>query len=375
MVSGDFRVHPVGVFLQSLLRNTDSASLEFYIYNNNPATDNLSALLKHHSAVWREIHTLSDRDAAECIAQDGIQILLDLSGHTAFNRLAVFAHKPAPIQVSWLGFFASSGVEQIDYVLVDELGVPLHNASEFIEKIAYLPHTRFCYGDYIADVAPDIMPAKNDTIVLGVFQKPSKFSDEVFQAWCDILHRLPLAVIRFHRPIYLDPQLCKFILGRFAHFGIDSKRIEFKSEHGYANYLEYYNHIDVVLDTYPFNGATTNFEALWMGVPILTWAGNQLASRQTLSILAMADLLPWVAYSRDEYSQIAVDMLSDRTKLQTYKNHIIQTVRHSRLFDGKAFSSDFARVMNNMWLNHPKNSPLQRSEKTGTHLQAPSAQH
>lgn len=348
LVSGDFKMHPVGVFLHSLLSNSGN-QIEFYAYDNCPTIDELARKLKQHCAVWRSINVMSDKAAAELIAQDDIQILIDLSGHTAYSRLGIFALKPAPIQITWLGYHATTGVTQIDYILTDALSVPIHHADHFCEKVAYLPRTRFCYGEYLRVNAPEVKRSENASCVLGVFQKPSKFSDEILQAWAEILTKLPDAVLRLHRPIYLDAELRKFILRRFAHFGISSQCIEFKYDFGYTQYLDYYNHVDVVLDTYPFNGATTNFEALWMGVPILTWAGNNLMSRQTLSILNTVGLSEWVAHSKDEYVQTAVRLLSKPTELASLHEQIIQTARPSCLFDGQMFAADFTHTMQELW--------------------------
>jgi protein O-GlcNAc transferase len=198
LVSGDLHNHPVGYFLESLLAQIDPTRIELIAYPIDNHSDALTNRIKPHFAAWKPLHGLSDADAARLIHADGVHVLLDLSGHTEQNRLPIFAWKPAPVQASWLGYFATTGLAEMDYLLADETGVPEVNRKDFSETLWYLPDTRLCFTAPEVDLPVASLPAlQNSYLTFGCFQRLTKVNDEVLMAWAKILNALPNARLRW----------------------------------------------------------------------------------------------------------------------------------------------------------------------------------
>jgi len=197
LISGDLCKHPVGHFLEDLLAAIDPARIELIAYSTYHKEDELTARIRPYFSEWKPLIGKSDEAAAHLIHADGVHVLLDLSGHTAHNRLPVFAWKPAPVQASWLGYFATTGVAEMDYLLADEVGVPEAQQEQFTESIWYLPDTRLCFTAPGIDLPVAPLPAlSNDRITFGCFQNLSKLGDEVLEAWGEIFAALPSARLR-----------------------------------------------------------------------------------------------------------------------------------------------------------------------------------
>jgi predicted O-linked N-acetylglucosamine transferase (SPINDLY family) len=293
---------------------------------------------------------LSDEAAARLIHSDEVHILLDLSGYTRYNRLPVFAWKPAPVQVSWLGYFATTGVAEMDYLLADEVGVPEAQRQQFTETVWYLPDTRLCFTAPKADLAVSPLPAlSNDLITFGCFQNLTKLGDEVLATWGIIFAVLPKARLRMQCKQLREPLQVKKLLQRLQRFGIDPARVV---THGSANreaYLAAHAEVGLILDTFPYPGGTTTCEALWMGVPTLTLAGNNLLARQGASLLTAAGLEEWVAKNKEEYIANAIALASNRPKLSALRAGLRQQVLESPLFDAQRFARNFEDAVWEMW--------------------------
>lgn len=362
LVSGDLYNHPVGFFLESLLHEFHSERVELIAYPTNPKNDHLTARIKPQFTAWKPLFGLSDEAAARLIQADGIHVLLDLSGHTSHNRLPMFAWKPAPVQASWLGYFATTGVEAIDYFLADEMGVPESQRQNFSEALWYLPDTRLCFSEPESDLPVASTPAlEKGHITFGCFQKLTKVGDEVLQAWSAILAALPAARLRWQCGQFGDPAVVAQLFKRLQQVGIDPARVSLQGSMPRANYLAAHAEVDLILDSFPFPGGTTTCEALWMGVPTVTLAGNTLLSRQGASLLSAAGLNDWVANNLEEYVAKAIALASDLPALAALRAGLRQQILASPLFDAECFVRNFEAALWGMW----------QTKRPADHLLAP----
>ena len=350
MVSRDLHNHPVGYFLESMLENLDSARVELIAYPIDDHFDALTDRIRPRFTAWESLYGLNDEAAARLIHADGVHVLLDLAGHTANNRLPIFAWKPAPVQVSWLGDFATTGVAEMDYLLADEAGVPEAQRGNFSETVWYLPDTRLCFTAPVVDLPVASLPAsRNGHITFGCFQRLTKVGDEVLMAWGKILAALPGAKLRWQCKQLGDPTVAAQFVERLRQHDIDPARVTMHGAVAREAYLNAHAEVDVILDTFPFPGGTTTCEALWMGVPTLTLAGETLLARQGASLLTAAGLKEWVAASKEEYIAKAVALTNDLPKLAALRMGLREQVRTSPLFDAKRFAKNFEDALWGMW--------------------------
>ncbi len=340
-VSGDLRAHPVGVFLESVLRQVNPDRLTCIAYSCGTKEDEVTGRLQSLFAEWVPVATLSDQKLAEKIHSDGIDILVDLAGHTGLNRLPVFAWRPAPLQVTWLGYWASTGIAEMDYLLTDKVSVPVDEEQYFSEKLLYLPDTRLCMSPPEAGEAKDVstLPAlRKGHVTFASFQILTKMTDQTFSAWSRILASVPGARLRLQSLPLAYPEARAALQQRLALAGIDVGRVDFFGGVPRADYLASYAEVDVILDTFPFPGGTTTAEALWMGVPTVTLTGNSMLARQGESMLRCTGLADWVARSEQDYIRIAVQKVSDLPCLAELRQGLRSMVLTSALFDGAKFA-------------------------------------
>lgn len=350
LVSGDIRRHPVGYFLESALGHLCGKSIELFAYVTQSSEDDLTERLKPYFVTWRSLVGLSDAEASQRIYDDGIHILIDLAGHTASNRLPVFAFKPAPVQVSWLGYFATTGIEQMDYLLADRVGVPVGHQADFNEHIWYLPETRLCFTPPDVDVPIAPLPASNcGHITFGCFQNSGKINDTVLAEWGRILNMLPGSVLRLQNKALEDLEVCNYLKERLVAQGIKAGQVLLCGGMDRNDYLISYAEVDIILDTFPYPGGTTTCEALWMGVPTLTLAGDTMLARQGASLLTAAGLPDWVAASQDEYVAKAVAFARDLPRLARLREGLREQVRRSPLFDAERFAKNLEAALLAMW--------------------------
>lgn len=362
LVSGDLRNHPVGYFLESILPHLESARITLVAYPTRSSEDDLTARIKPRFAAWHSLVGLNDEAAARRIHEDGIHILVDLAGHTADNRLPVFAWKPAPVQATWLGYFASTGVAEIDYLLADPYSVPEAHQSRFTENIWYLPDTRLCFTPPAAtptlSVAPP--PASNaGYITFGCFQNLTKLNESVLAAWGRIFHDLPSARLRLQSKQLNSQALRDDILRRLDGVGISASRVAVHGQSTREDYLSAHAEVDIILDTFPYTGGTTTCEALWMGVPTLTLAGDALIERQGASMLSSAGLQDWIASDMDEYVGLALHHAMDIAGLMQLRLGLRQKVLASPLFDAPRFATNLEKALQDMWCHKTTGNPLQ----------------
>lgn len=350
LVSADLREHPVGHFIEGILSKLDPSRVELHAYPTLPRQDEMTERLKPMFASWTPLPGLSDEQAARRIREDRMDILVDLSGHTAGNRLPVFAMRPAPLQVTWLGYWASTGLSSIDYLLADEACVPTGSEAFFSETIWRLPDTRMCFTPIAG--APDVSPLpahSNGTITFGCFQRLSKVSDAVIAAWGKIFEALPQARLLIQSPQARSVKHVQLLRDRLLGVGIAADRVRILPAVPRRQYLETYNEIDIVLDTFPFPGGTTTCEALWMGVPTLTMAGHSMISRQGAAMMGSAGLQDWVADSQDAYVRKALGFAADPQALGQLRAGMRERLPKTPLFDVERFAGHFEEALLAMW--------------------------
>ena len=360
LVSGDFYNHPVGHFLESFLMHLNHNNIQAFAYTSNFFQhDDLTARIKPHFFQWQDISSLNNEQAAAKIHEDGIHILIDLSGHSANNRLPLFAYKPAPIQLSWLGFFASTGLSCMDYFVSDILSSPPETLSHFTEKVWLLPETRLCFSAPAAHVTQDVSPLpalSNGYITFGCFQAFNKINDTVLSAWIKILHQIPDSKILFKNHQIKDEKVKHSFLRSFKKHNIRLDRIILEEGGSRSNYLSAYAHVDFMLDTFPYTGGTTTCEALWMGVPTLTLTGNTLIKKQGLSILTTAGLENWITYDEEQYIGKALAMANNIPYLAELRQRLREQTQASPLMDAARFADKFKNMLSEMWLQYTSQS-------------------
>ncbi len=354
MVSGDFRDHPVGYFLESILTHIDPARIELVAYTTQTQEDEVTQRLRTSFTAWQSLVGKNDEDAAKMIHDDGIHILIDLAGHTAYSRLPLFAWKPAPIQVAWLGYFATTGLAEMDYLIADHVGVPEANRDHFTEQVWYLPESRLCFSPPETDLPVADLPAvDNGYITFGCFQNLSKVSEVVLSTWADALKAVPDSHLRWQCKQFDDAPVAEKILQRFEQLGIAPERIDLHGGTSRETYLAAHGEVDMLLDTFPYPGGTTTCEALWMGVPTLTLAGDTLLSRQGASMLTSAGLPDWIADSREAFVAKAVSLSGHSSgnvaALADLRASLRDQVRVSPLFDAPRFAHDLEEALWGMW--------------------------
>jgi protein O-GlcNAc transferase len=352
-VSGDFKNHPVSFFLLPLLAAIDTSRFECFAYSTIAFEDEFTRKVKAAVHSWQVLPSTSALEAARQIHADGIHILVDLAGHTGHNRLPVFAFRPAPVQVSWLGYLSTTGVAEIDYVLADQVSVPGNEPSQFTEAVWCLPQTRLCFSP--PDRAPDVTPLptlQNQFITLGCYQSLAKVNDEVLACWKPIFAALPKARLRWQCAQFADMEARKATFARLRRQGIAESRVQLLKDESRQDYLGSYRHVDMLLDTFPFPGGTTTCEALWMGVPTLTLTGRTMLSRQGASLLSAVGLHGWIANSQEEYQRKAIAFAGRPAELAQLRQRLRQLASASALYDSTAFARNFEIAVQSIWRKH-----------------------
>ena len=348
LVSSDLLMHPVGFFLESVIAYIDTEKIEFHAFSNKFSDDPLQASLKSRVKSWTSIMGLPDAAAAKLIHEAGLDLLIDLSGHTMGNRLPLFCWRAAPVQATWLGYWASTGVSEIDFVLADTHCVPLHSQDQFIEKVCYLPDTRYCFTPptRLRDLPVGPSPSKkNGFITFGSYQPMRKLTTQVLTAWAAVQQQLPGSRFLLRGKGYTDPKTHAELMRRLTSSGIAEGNVTLLEGVPRLSYLESHRDVDMILDSFPYPGGTTTCDALWMGVPTVTLAGNSMLSRQGVGLMACAGLSDWVADSRDQYITIAVEKASQPKELTAIRQRLRQTVFESPLFNAPGFAIDLDKAL------------------------------
>ena len=346
-VSPDLRRHAVGQFMLPLVEHYDPAAIDVTLYGLSVAADDVTARLQQF-ARWRDLGGLSDAQAADAIRADGIDVLVDLSVHMGHNRLAIFARRPAPVQVTYLGYAGTTGLSAVDYRLSDPYldPSPADDAS-YSERTVRLPRTYWCYRPMYDVAAVDAPPCETAGVVtFGSLNNFCKVNDAVLAAWGDVLLAVPDSRLVLHGH---DGDHRQWVAGAFAGRGISPQRLAFVGLVPTSQYLSVYNQVDVGLDPFPYNGGTTTFDALWMGVPVVSLAGDRAVGRAGRSILTNVGLPELVADDVGQYVRTAVGLANDRARLRALRQSMRERLIASPVMDAAAFARDVEAAFRQMW--------------------------
>lgn len=349
-VSPDFKRHPIGFLLEPVLLRHDRSQFEVYCYADVPQEDGLTQNFRAAAQAWRDISDKTDDEVAALVRSDAIDILVDLNGHTLGNRLLVFARKPAPLQVSWLGYFNTTGMDAMDYLIADEYSVPNGSPQQFAEEVLRMPHSRFCYAGPPEAPAIAALPALSKAYVtFGSFNHLAKLNASVIAVWSRILQAVPHSRLVLKRKQFADKTTRQRFMNAFKRNGIDTERIELRQGSRHLEMLEEYGDIDIALDPFPYTGGMTTLEALWMGVPVVTLTGESLLSRQSASFLRLIGLEQLVAQDEQAYCMNATQLAADQTQLAGLRAGLRARMLASSLCDCSAFVRELEQAYRQVW--------------------------
>jgi len=347
-VSGDFRIHPVGYFTVDVLDYlSKECGIICYATHRPHLNDEMTVRFQNLATQWKNVQNWTDAKLEEEIRNDQIDILFDLTGHNAANRLTVFARKPAPVQISWAGYMATTGLQAMDYIMGDPYEIPETAEPYYQEKVIRMPHSYITYQP--PATAPDVsaLPAlQNGYLTFGSFNILAKLSPEVIQVWSEVLKQVPDARLILKTRGLEYPNIQKQVL---TQFGTSAQRITCLGHSSQAELLPLYNQIDIQLDPFPFSGNTTTLESLWMGVPVITMPGETFASRHSFSSLSNVGLTEFIADNRDEYIQRAVYWSQNLDQLNDIRMGLRQRMLESPLCDAKGFSVHLLHELRKVW--------------------------
>ncbi len=351
-VSPDFRKHSVSYFIEPVIAAHSRKNCEIFCYSLLSSEDEVTRRIQKHAEHWYCITNIPDEQAAKLIRDEKIDILVDLAGHSLSNRILIFARKPAPIQISWIGYPATTGLSTIDYKIVDVHTDPPAMTEEFYtENLIRLPKCFLCYQPDRDSPEVNSLPALSArNVTFGSFNNFCKVSPKLLTLWTKILKELPSSLLILKSKILSDGPTRKYILDIFETEGIAAERIQLLSwEQSTHSHLATYNRIDIALDTFPYNGATTTCEAMWMGVPVITLEGNVHVSRVGCSILTTIGLPELIAKTEAEYVQKAVKLANDTKTLELLRRRLRTMMIQSPLTDVKGFTVTLEQYYRNIF--------------------------
>jgi predicted O-linked N-acetylglucosamine transferase (SPINDLY family) len=315
-------------------------------------TDATTERLKSLACHWRDIDGNADEQVDDLIREDGIDILIDLAGHTARNRLLLFARKPAPVQITYLGYPGTTGLSTMDYRLSDEFADPSGMTEQFhTEELLRLPESFLCFAPPEENGAVEVLPArKKGYVTFGCFNVLGKINGPLVGWWCKILRGVAESTLMLKTGGLLDNSVAQRILGMFQAGGIGRERVDLRGwSKSREEHLGFYGQIDIALDTFPYHGTTITCEALWMGVPVITLAGRTHVSRVGVSLLNNAGLKKWIAQTPEEYVALAIEKAGNLAGLSRTRSGLRKKMSGSALTDGKKFAGQVEAVYRKVW--------------------------
>ena len=355
LISDGFRGHPVGRMITSALEHVSKSQIAFYFYSTNNASDGITERLKSVAEQWMSVQPLKDQQVAEQIVNDGIDILIDLAGHNAGNRVLAVSMQPAPVQVKWVGgLINTTGLSAIDYLISDSIETPENVDEDYVEKLIRLPDDYICYvppNGYEPNVG--VLPAiRNGYITLGCFNNASKLNSVVLEQWAKIMLALPNSKLMLKSMQYKSEERCQKIKDTMALYGIESDRLLIEGPSPHAELLDAYNKVDISLDPWPYSGGLTTCESFLMGVPVVSLPGPTFAGRHSATHLINAGMPELVVSSWEEYRERVLELASDLDSLSTIRQHLRQVLLESPVCDASRFAKHFTDAMRSIWQRH-----------------------
>jgi tetratricopeptide (TPR) repeat protein len=350
-VSPDFRDHSNGRFLEPLVWARDAAGFQVFCYSDVVRPDHVTERFRRSADTWREIRGLSDEKVAEIIRQDRIDILIDSTGHMAGNRMNLYAHRPAPLQIALPIYPGTTGVSAIDYVITDDLVNPPGDSERLhVEKLIRLNPISRCYRP--DDQSPEtvVLPAAaNGAVTFGSFNRLSKVTDAMLSLWQRIMASLPDSRLNILVDGPGGDQTAPEFPSRFERLGLNLQRVNFLGRQPRWQYLEMLSACDICLDTFPYNGCTTTCDSLWMGTPVVSLTGKSHVSRVGLSLLSQVGLTDLASDLPARYMEIAIALSNDRQRLLEIRSNLRERMRQSSLTDARRFTAQFEAALREIW--------------------------
>jgi len=348
-VSPDFRNHPVAHFIEPVLREHDRAAVEVFCYSDveypDPFTERFARLVPN----FTPSAGLRNPALFERIRADRIDILVDLAGHTGSNRLPVFAARPSPVQVSWIGYFDTTGLPAIDYRIADEHSVTADDEPYFVERVVRLPRTANCYLPPPGP-APAAAPClEKGHITFGCFNNPMKVSREVVAVFGEVLRQVPGSHMLFKYSAFNDPHRRARYLSWLGEEGIAEERVHFEGPSTLPQFLAAFSKIDIALDPFPYSGETTALHTLWMGVPLVVLGGPSLVQRLASRVLSICGRREWITGTSDEYVRVAVELARDPARLNALRGELRAGMLASPLLDHRGVTRELESAYRGMW--------------------------
>jgi len=337
-LSGDFRIHPVSMFLLPVLEAHDREGFELFGYSTDGDADHITHDVRSHCDQWRDAADWTDDKLADAIHADGIDVLVDLAGHTNRSRPGVFCQRPAPVQVAWLGYLNTTGLTRMDFRLSDARCDPPETSQALhTERLQYLPVSQWCYRPFLdVEVAAVAPLERNGYITFGSFNAPLKISAATCRRWGEILCRVPHS--RLFAVSMESAHKRAAMLREMAAVGVAPERIVFADRVPLARYLDLFNQVDVSLDPFPYGGGTTTFDSLWMGVPVVAALGSTSVSRSAASVVTALGLESWVAPRIEDFVDVAVARASEPGEIVTLRRTLRARLQQSPLTDALQFT-------------------------------------
>lgn len=351
-VSSDFRHHAVSHFIEPVLAAHDKNKFQLFAYYHHTVVDDMTKRIQSHVTHWRSLVGKSDADIAAMIRADGIDILIDLAGHTATNRLPMFARKPAPLQVTWLGYPNTTGLSTMDYRITDAFADPPGMTDAFhTEKLHRMPETFSCYS--APNDAPTVAPLqakRTGRVTFGSFNNFAKITAEVITVWSNILKRIPTATLFLKYKDLESVPMTQYIHHQFMTRGVLVSQLRIQGDDAsHVEHMARYNNIDIALDPFPYNGTTTTLDALWMGVPVITLAGASHVGRVGVSQMSNLGLQELIAKNQDDYVNIAVELAGNIEKLSALRDGMRERMLASPLMNVERFTRNLEQGYEQMW--------------------------
>ena len=350
-VSPDFRTHSVAYFFEPILSQQDKDAFDIYCYANVAKPDETTDRLRRYASHWLDISGLTDEEVAGQIRKDSIDILIDLAGHTDKPSLIIFAYKPAPVQVTYLGYPNTTGLSSIDYRLTDGFSDPEGQDQFYSEELIRLTRGFLCYRPPTNSPELSTLPMTlTRHVTFGSFNNLAKMVPEVITLWSQLLRVIPESRLIVKNFSLRDETICEYYMTQFVQHGVGREQVELigwlpnKDDH-----LKLYGRIDIGLDTFPYNGTTTTCEAMWMGVPVITLCGDRHAARVGNSLLHQVGLEELIAQTEDEYIEIAKQLVNDTGRLKELREGMRERMLNSPLCDEEGFTRQLEQAYREMW--------------------------